>query len=480
MKILFASSELHPFSITGQLAEFSRLLPAALARRGHEIIIFTPRYKSVDPKDLRRKRCRLNLIIKGKPVQGSIAEGATPEGVPVFFVEQPGYFERESINGTSQAGFEDDDERYSFFCRSVLESCRLLDIQPDIIHCNDWQTGPIPALLQFEYRDRPELNSSGTVFTIHDLSRQGLFPPESMLSLGLKWDLFTPSSFEFDGKVSLVKGGLVFADKLTTISQRHAEEIKTPAFSYGLEKHFIERSAELRGIPGGIDTSYWDPQNDKCLARQYSPDNLEGKSICKSDLQNRLGFKQNQDRMLIAVLCEFTTRCGVDLFLKIAQDFLKLPCQWIFCGRGDPRIQEALEQLMLTHPEQLIVQPSQSEELTRQILAGSDLLFLPYRSEPCGYNHLLGLRYGTIPLVHEVGSLEDTIDDVSEPEGNGFKFSDTNPTQIIDTLRRALTCYSDHERWRQLISYAMNQDHSWDLPSRRYEVIYREVKALRS
>ena len=482
MKIVFASSEVVPFSRTGGLADVAGALPAAIAGRGHDVTIVTPRYGSVDVAafDLRRRRSRLSINVKGKSVQGGLLEGSTPDGVPVLFVDQPAYFDREGLYGSGGQDFPDNDERFAFFCRAVLEACRLVDLSPDVIHCNDWQTGPLPVLLQFEYRERPELNGTGTVFTIHNMEYQGLFPPEAVMTLGLGWNLFTPSNLEFFGKVSYLKAGVGFADKLTTVSRKYAKEIKTPASGLGLEGMLKERSSDLKGILNGVDYNKWDPREDPHIAATYSPDNLSGKVACKTDLQRRMGFSPNPDAMLIGSISRLVSQKGIDLFLEGAEDLLKLPCHWVFLGKGDSSFEEALRKLAQSHPEKVAVQIGHDEELAHRIQAGADVFSMPSREEPCGLNPMYSLRYGTIPLVRAVGGLDDTVDDAAEGGGNGFKFNEATPEALLATVQRAHKIFEDRVAWRRLMELAMSQDFSWEYPARRYETIYREIAALRS
>ena len=482
MKILFASSEVAPFSKTGGLADVAGSLPAAMAARGHEVTIITPRYGCVDVAafDLRRRRSRLSVTVKGKSIQGGLLEGSTPNGVPVLFVDQPGYFDREGLYGSGGQDFADNDERFAFFSRAVLEACRQAGLEPDVIHCNDWHTGPVPALLQFEYRERPELNSAGTLFTIHNMGHPGLFAPDAVMTLGLGWNLFTPSGLEFHGKVSYLKAGLRFADKLTTVSQTHAEEILTPAFGRGLEGLLKERAGDLNGILNGVDYQAWDPQNDPNIASKYSPDDPSGKAECKADLQRRMNLPANPEAMLVGSVCRLVSDKGVDLFLEGAPALLKLPCQWVFLGEGDSGLAEALRTLALSHPEQVAVHIGHDEELAHRIQAGADVLLMPSRYEPCGLSQMYGLRYGNIPLVRSVGGLQDSIDDVAEDGGNGFKFKEATPQALQAALERALELFSDREAWRSLVELAMSQDFSWEYPARRYETVYREIAVLRT
>ena len=482
MRILLASSEVTPYSKTGGLADVAGALPAALTRRGHQVTVITPRYGHIDVAtwDLRRKRFRLSVPIRGKLVHGGLLQGTSPQGFEVLFVDQPGFFERNGLYGEEGTDYPDNHERFAFFCHAVLESCRLTGLSPDVIHLNDWQTGPIAPLLQHTYRDRPELNSTGTVFTIHNLGYQGLFPPDSMMSLGLDWQLFTPSTLEFYGKVSYIKAGLVFADKLSTVSPSYARDIQTPDFGFGLNGLLSERKADLRGILNGVDYSAWDPSSDDLITNRYSADDLSGKAVCKTDLLRQLSLPPKHDVALVGCISRLTSQKGMDLFLDAAEELLRLECQFVFLGEGDPEIERRLADLAGRHPHRLVHRRGYDEELAHRIEAGADIFLMPSRYEPCGLNQIYSLRYGTIPVVRAVGGLDDTIDDVSEDEGNGFKFQDASPEALTATLKRALDLYQDRIAWRRLMQNVMSLDFSWDLPARRYEATYRDVIALRN
>jgi starch synthase len=482
MRILFASSEMAPYSKTGGLADVAHALPKKLVQHGHQVTVITPRYGHIDVGafDLRRRRTKLSIPIRGRPVQGGYLEGLGPDGIGVLFVDQPGYYERDGLYGTKGQDYPDNDERFAFFSRAVLDACRLCELTPDVIHCNDWQTGPVSVLLETEFRDRPELNAAGTVFTVHNLAYQGIFSPDAMMALGLPWNLFTPSTVEFFGKVSYLKSGLVFADKLTTVSQRYAAEIRTPAFGCGLQGLLHERASDMRGILNGVDYGTWDPRQDQMIAARYSPEDLSGKALCKAELQKRCGLPQQADIPLIGCVSRLTTQKGTDLFLDAAEELLHLDCQWCFVGQGEPAFEQALVGLAGRYPHRLAAHINYSEELAHSVQAGADIFLMPSRFEPCGLSQIYSLRYGTIPIVRNVGGLDDTIDDFTEGEGNGFKFYEASRQALIEVVSRALELYHDRTTWQLMMKQTMSQDFSWELPARRYETVYREVAALRA
>jgi len=282
------------------------------------------------------------------------------------------------------------------------------------------------------------------------------------------------------GKVSYLKAGLVFADKLTTVSKKYAKEIQDSAFGFGLEGLLSERSADLRGILNGVDYATWDPQHDTAISTTYSFDNLAGKVACKTDLQQSMGLPVEPDLPLIGCVSRLTTQKGLNLFLQAAEELLELDCQWVFLGTGDPEMEQALNDLSESHPSKLAKRTSHEEKLAHQIQAGADIFLMPSKYEPCGLNQMYALRYGTIPIVRAVGGLDDTIEDVSEGDGNGFKFAGTKAQDLVATIRRALAEYQDKVSWRRVMEYAMSQDFSWSLAARQYDAVYQQVLALRA
>lgn len=481
MRILFVSSEVAPFSKTGGLADVSSALPAALKKRGHEIMVVTPRYGQIDVAtwDLRRRRIKLTISIKGKAVQGGILDGQSPEGFPIAFIDQPKYFERKGLYGENGKDYPDNDERFAYLCHAALEVCSLSGFSPDVIHLNDWQTAPIAALVQDVYRDKPEINSAGTLLTIHNLGYQGLFPPDAMMSLGLDWQLFTPSTLEFFGKLSFLKAGLVFSDKVTTVSPRYAQEIQTSEMGFGLDGILRDRADDLRGILNGADYRNWDPMHDELIAKNFSMEDLSGKTVCKADLQQKMGLPMNHDAAIIGCISRLSDQKGIDLFLDRADELLAFDCQFVFLGEGENNIEDKLERLAVQHPHRLAFHRGYNEDLAHIIQAGSDMLLVPSRYEPCGLTQIYALRYGTVPIVRAVGGLDDTIDDADDEYGTGFKFKDADSAQLLGSVKRALTRYIDRIGWRRIMESGMSMDFSWDLPARRYETIYKEVQDLR-
>jgi len=481
MRILFVTSEVTPFSKTGGLADVSQALPQALAGRGHQVTVVTPRYRGVDRAGfiLQRIKGRIAVPVHGRNVPGYLFETMIDK-VRVVFVDQADYFDRPGLYGEGGGDYPDNAERFAFFCRAALAACATLDFRPQVVHLNDWQTGPAAVLLQSQYRDLPQLNASGTVITIHNLAYAGSFPPQAMLALGLNWDFFTPSGLEFYGKVSYLKAGLVFADKITTVSRVYAREIQTPAFGCGFEGLLKERSADVHGILNGVDYRNWDPGHDSHIAAAYSAEDFSGKRVCKADLQRTLGLEENPDIPIVGVVSRLSYQKGFDQMLPLADRLLGLKAQWAVLGVGEQQVEEGLAEMARRAPGRFAFRRQLDEVLAHKIQAGSDILLMPSRYEPCGLNQLYALRYGTIPVVRAVGGLEETVEDIADNEGYGFKFSGEDPEQLLKALQRALSAFADKQLWTQLMQRAMELDFSWERPARQYELLYRQVAALRS
>src|SRR5712692_9854219 len=405
-RVLFMASEVEPFAKTGGLADVAGALPAALAALGHDVRLLMPRYREVDARagELRTVVPRLAIPLGDRTVEGALYEGRTASGVPVYFLGQDHYYDREGLYGTADGDYWDNCERFIFFCRGGLEALLSLgepgraSWRPQIVHCNDWQTGLVPVYLRTLYRDHPSLGQIATLSTIHNLAYQGVFWHYDMPMTGLGWDLFTPAGLEYYGKLNF----------LNTVSRTYAREIRTPAFGSGLEGVLEERSPDLHGVINCIDYEVWNPAKDPALPQPYSADDPGGKAACRGALRGELGL-ETAPGPVVGMVTRLVEQKGMDLVLQALPGILAEGCQLVLLGSGDATLEAAFLEAAQQHPGQVAVRIGYEAELARRIYAGADCFLMPSRYEPCGLSQLIALRYGTAPVVRRTGGLTDTV-----------------------------------------------------------------------
>jgi starch synthase len=513
MKVLLAASEVVGFAKTGGLADVVGSLPRALARRGHECIVFLPLYRCtrqvrVPPTPTEH---RFEIPIGHRSVPGRLWQSRLPDSdIPVYLVEQPDYFGRDdSAKGyglyqwTTPQGekrdYPDNCERFIFFCRAILEALPLLGFWPDVIHANDWQTGLVPVYLQALYgpRSRDELtvpperrnfgyDRIGTLFTIHNIAYQGNFWHLDMPLTGLDWSLFNHRQLEFYGHLSFLKAGIVFADLLNTVSPSYGREIQTPYYGCGLQGVLAERRDRLYGIVNGVDYREWDPATDRFLPAHYDPHSVEqGKALCKQALQQHCHLSLEPRTPLLGVVARLAEQKGIELILGAADELLEQGSQLIVLGEGDHRYQRRLLELQARHPGRVSVNLGFDEILAHQIEAGADLFLMPSIYEPSGLNQLYSMRYGTVPVVRATGGLADTVVDctaetLAEGRATGFSFHAITADALRETVQRAFALYhGDQAVWYELVRTGMKQDWSWDRSAAEYERLYEKIVASR-
>ena len=479
MKILFVTSELSPFSRAGGLADVSHALPMALARMGHEVFIATPKYRqarNVKPP-LKILNTTLEVPISWMKKTAQVYQASLKNQVTVYLIGRDDLYDREGLYGNEYGDYQDNAERFIFFSRAVLELCLALNLRPDIIHCNDWQTGLIPVYLKTLYVHTTPLQSTASLFTIHNLGYQGLFWHYDLHLTGLGWELFTPRSLEFFGKLNLMKGGIVFADILNTVSPTYRKEILTPVNGFGLEGVLKTRENDLFAVLNGVDYTVWDPSKDPLLTVSYTPATLENKKACKSRLQELFQLKKKGELPVMAIISRLLDRKGLDLVSQIFPRLLELEFQIILMGQGTDQYQNWATEMVEKYPDLIGFEMGYNEPLAHQIQAGADMLLMPSRYEPCGLDQLYALKYGTIPIVRAVGGLDDTVEDYNPQTdlGTGFKFKEYEGEKLLQTIQRALSVYRDKPRWKRLIKRAMNQDFSWEKSASLYESLYQKA-----
>jgi len=477
VNILLATSEAVPFAKTGGLADVCGTLPVELARLGHDSAVIMPAYRQTTYCGLPIEPLGIDFIVPigSKMVPGHLLKSRMPDSdVPVYLVQQDQYYDRDELYRVDGKDYIDNCERFVFFSRAVLEAVRLLDLDLDIIHANDWQTGMVPAYLDIIYRDVPRYQNIAALFTIHNLAYQGQFWHWDMLLTGLDWKYFNWHQMEFHGMLNLMKTGLAFADSINTVSPRYAEEIQSLPLGCGLEGMLRHRRDALSGILNGIDAREWDPATDQHLAANYDAKTVaQGKPLCKAALQVELGLPQSPDTPLIGLIGRLADQKGFDLVAEVIQQWVQtIDAQWVILGTGEPKYHELFEMLAERFPQKVAARLEFSNPLAHRIEAGADIFLMPSRYEPCGLNQLYSLKYGTVPVVRSTGGLADTIDDQ-----NGFSFQEYGPLALSETLRRAYETYHQKDAWNRLISTGMEQDWSWAHSAKEYVELYNTTLA---
>ncbi len=481
MNIVFAASEGVPFSKTGGLADVVGALPRALAALGHHVSVYLPRYrqtKLTDPATVVRS---VTIPFDDEYRFASVVTGGSQGGVRFYFVEYPQYFDRDALYGTPAGDYPDNAERFALFSRTVLEASKILGV-PDIFHCHDWQSALVPVLLRTIYAEDPAFRDTGTVFTIHNMGYQGLFPPDTLPLLMLPWDLFTMSKMEFFGQVNFLKGALAYSDFITTVSRKYSHEIQTAEYGFGLEGVLHARASTVTGILNGVDYDEWSPQTDKFTAAKFSPQDHAGKATCKQDLLAAFGVsKANPKLPVIGIVSRFAAQKGFDLIAQIADRLAREEMIIVALGAGDKTYEEMFLRLNKQFPNKIAVKVAYDNAIAHKIEAGADMFLMPSRYEPCGLNQIYSLKYGTVPIVRATGGLDDTIEpwDARTGKGTGFKFTDYNGEALLLTIKAALEAYSDQTSWQALMRNGMSKDFSWNASAREYGKVYDRVKQMR-
>ena len=479
MKILFISSEGLPYSKTGGLADVVEGLPRALTALGHEVAVLLPRYHGNKIGSVLISS--VSTMLGDKMRFPAIVEAAPVNGVRYFLVDDPPYFDRAQLYGDKNGDYVDNAERFAEFSRVAIEVMKRVWL-PDVVHCHDWQSSLVPVLLRTQHGSDPVVRSLPVILTIHNLGYQGLFPRSAMRAIGLPDTLFTMDALEFYGKVNFLKGGLIFADYLTTVSRRYAKEIQTPEFGAGLEGVIRHRGDRLVGILNGVDYGAWSPESDPLIARNYSVDNLEGKKACKKDLLAAFRLpEENLERPVLGMVSRFVDQKGFDLIADIAAELLKENVALVALGNGQPEYEKLFKGLADKNPARVGVKIGYDNTLAHKVEAGADVFLMPSRYEPCGLNQIYSLRYGTVPVVRATGGLDDTIQNFSSrtQQGTGFKFDEYDGGALLGSIRAAPKAHRDPKVWHTIQTNGMAKDYSWKASAVAYVTLYEAAKRAR-
>jgi starch synthase len=471
VKILFVASEAAPFVKTGGLGDVIGALPPALAKRGHELMVVLPKYAAIDASAFRDTGRRVEVQLPGLLAQAQVFVHVPAERLRYVFLQNP-YYDRKELYGEGGNDYRDNHKRFAILSAGALEAAKLHGFEPDAVHAHDWQAALVPLIMKRGWAGRPAPLRARSVFTIHNLAYQGIFPREAMSDLGLPADLFNSDALEFYGQVSLIKAGLVFADKLATVSPTYAKEIvESPQTGAGLEGLLRHRRADLSGIMNGVDYDRWSPQADPLIEQRYSAQDLSGKAVCKAALQRELGLSPDPGALLCGAIGRLAHQKGYDLLAGAIPELMERKVQVVLLGLGDPALEQEFTRLAERYPGRVSAQLRFDDRLAHRIEGGADTFVMPSRYEPCGLNQLYSLRYGTLPIVHAVGGLSDSVTEGAQ--GFGFRFDAETPAALVQAVDRALAVFHDKQAWTAAMQRAMARDHSWDRAASQYEALYK-------
>ncbi|HQH73530.1 MAG TPA: glycogen synthase GlgA, partial [bacterium] len=477
MKVLIAASEIDPFAKTGGLADVMRSLPASLRRRGVDVSLVMPKYRQVQAEyeDLGA----IQIPIEETLVEGRLARTWLPdEPVPVYLIQQDEFFHRNELYTEKGKDYPDNLERFTFFCRGVLELIGRGHCRPDLIHANDWQAALLPVYLKTVYAGHPVIGRIQTVFTIHNLAYQGVFPPFLFPVTGIGWEHYHVEAMEFYNQLNLMKGAIVFAGAVTTVSPTYAREIQTKAYGCGLEGVLTKHRKKVSGVLNGVDYRAWSPETDTEIAARYSIDTLEeGKEKNRQALRREFGLREPPGRApLLGVISRLAHQKGLDLLAAVLPSLIRRGAQAVILGMGDPKLEETYRGLQKQFPESCGLTIAFDNRLAHQIEAGADIFLMPSLYEPCGLNQMYSLRYGTVPVARATGGLVDTVLDVGESrDGTGFLFEEATPAALLEACDRAISLFEDREAWLPLARRGMRMDFSWDRSAGEYLRVYQSL-----
>jgi starch synthase len=486
MKIAFVASEVYPYAKTGGLADVAGALPKSLDKLGCEVKVFLPKYYVVDEHKF---GLHYNWSIGEMPIRVAghvrsvhLHQARLPDSnVEINFIDCPYYFHR----GKVYTNDHDEDERFILLCKGIIETLQRLQWIPDVIHCNDWQTGLIPLFIKDNYSWDKIFQPISTLYTIHNIGYQGKFSGDMRYKAELRNELFYPGS-PFDSEFSFMRAGIVFSDIISTVSGTYAHEILTPEYGAGMEKILYSRKDDLFGIVNGVDYEVWNPETDKIIAFNYSFKNIQDKIKNKKYLLEQINLPSNKEVPLIGIISRMVSQKGFDIVAEAIKDLIDLPAQWVILGSGEDRYEDLFRSIAVQEPDKLFAYIGYNNEFAHLVEAGADMMLMPSHYEPCGLIQLYALRYGTVPVVRKTGGLADTVQDWHEfkhngfESGTGFSFNDYTRYALYTTVQRAVEAYNDKAVWLKIQQNGMSKDYSWDHSAKEYINLYEKAIAKRN
>lgn len=473
--VLFCAAEVFPFAKVGGLADVAGALPESLSALGNSLYVAMPFYKKAQDA-CKKQKLKLNpagtykISMDGKEEKGEIFQ-AKWNSVNMLFVAHDGFFGRDDVYG-----YHDDLQRFTFFSRSALEAAKLIDVKPDVIHAHDWHASLIPCFLRTHYKYDSFFNRAAAMYTIHNLAYQGVFEVSALKVLGFGWEVFTMDQLEFYGRVNAMKGGIVYSDAVSTVSEKYMEEIQTPEYGEKLDGLLRSLKQKLHGITNGIDLDVWNPKTDKAVAKAFDANDAGGKTECKRALQKECGFPET-NAPLFSMVTRLADQKGLDILAPLMEDLLKQDAQFVILGTGTKNYEALLDELSKKYPEKLKVFLKFDDALSHRIYAGGDFFVMPSRFEPCGLGQLIAMRYGTLPVARKTGGLSDTVTDFekNKEKGNGVVFEAYTKEALSQAFSRALKLYKNAAEYKSVMQRALAFDASWENSARKYLQIYETI-----
>ncbi|MDB6112226.1 MAG: glycogen/starch synthase [Pedosphaera sp.] len=481
MRILLGSSEVHPYSKTGGLADMVGALAKALDHAGHEVGVVTPLYWGIRERfpAIKKLDWHMDLPLGPRQVLGEVWTLSLSPKSTIYFIDQPAFFQRAGIYQKAGVDYPDNAERFIYFSKAIVHLARYLPWEPELVHLNDWQTGLVPLLIQHQKLKEGWGSRPRTCFTIHNLAYQGVFPAEQYALTNLPPDYFNLNGVEFHSMLNCVKAGIAYGDVVTTVSPRYAREITTPEFGCGLDGLLRKRQASLFGILNGVDYEEWNTTRNPSLPHLYSLRSLAGKEQDKLELQKELGLPVDASIPLFGSITRLADQKGVDIQLGALEEMLSSQIQFVLLGSGSPAYEKAYQGLARRYPDKVAVRIGFNQGLSHRIEAGGDFYLMPSRFEPCGLNQMYSLRYGTIPIVRVTGGLDDSVIDITEDpkQANGIKFTEYSARALAKSMRKALVLYGEPKLLRHYRQNAMSADFSWERAVEQYLKVYQAAQS---
>lgn len=478
IRVIFVSAEVSPFAKSGELADVAASLPKYLSSVGVDVSLIMPKYRRPEIDSLAMEKVEGELLVPlgDKKVKTRVFKGELGK-YEIYFIDNPKYFLRENIYGTEKGDYLDNDERFIFFNRAVLEFLLKRKMQVDIIHCNNWPTALIPVFLRTHYAHRAQFKNIATVLTLHNISYQGEFPPETLSLTGLNWNYFNPQQLSFNGKFNFLKAGVIFSDVLNTVSSTYKREIQTKKHGFGLEGLLRNRKDMLFSIRNGVDCEIWNPETDPYIAANYTASNLKPKKKCKQDLINEFSLSISEKTPLLGVISYLTSYKGLDILFEVIDDLMKMDVGLVVLGKGEEKYEKRLLEIKQQYPQKIGIKLEMNPALAHKIAAGADMFLIPSLYEPCGLHQLYSFRYGTVPVVRATGGLRETVKpfNVKTLKGNGFVFKEYSSQALLKTFKAALSCYKRPSVWKKIMASGLQENFSWETAARKYIRLYKNA-----